>query len=257
MADTQHTHSLRILSLNIQVGLRATRYRHYVTQAWRHVLPSRGVRATLDAIAELAAAFDVVALQEADAGSLRTARINQVAYLAQQAGFPYWHAAVNRNLGAFAQHCLGILSRYPLQVRAHHALPGRVRGRGALDVDLLMDDHPPLQLIVTHLSLGRESRRKQLDYLAGLVDRDKPALLMGDLNCEPIELAAHAGLRAAGLHATQHPPTFPSWKPRRSLDHLLSTSNIDVIDSRVLHVQLSDHLPLATTIRWPASPVNG
>ena len=30
---------LRLLSFNIQVGIQTTRYRHYVTNGWKHVLP--------------------------------------------------------------------------------------------------------------------------------------------------------------------------------------------------------------------------
>jgi endonuclease/exonuclease/phosphatase family metal-dependent hydrolase len=243
--------TLRVLSLNIQVGLRSTHYRHYVTQAWRHVLPSRGVRGTLDLIAALASEFDVVALQEADAGSLRSSRLNQVAYLAEKAGFPHWHAAVNRNLGAFAQHCLGVLSREPMIVRAHLALPGPVRGRGALEVELQRPHCQPLRLLNTHLSLGREARRQQLAFLAQRIDPTSASLLIGDLNCEPAELAADEAIRVAGLRVTQSQPTFPSWRPRRCLDHLLATASVDVLDSRALDLQLSDHLPLATTLRWP------
>lgn len=247
------TATLRILSLNIQVGLRSTRYRHYVTQAWRHVLPSRGVRNTLDAIAALAADYDVFAVQEADAGSLRSARLDQVRYLAERGGFAHWQTAVNRNLGAFAQHCLGVLSRHPLRLRAHHALPGRVRGRGALEVEVQMNGATPLRLLVTHLSLGRDSRRRQLDYLSGQVDPAVPTLLLGDLNCEPAELAAHPGLRGAGLRVTRISPSFPSWQPRRRLDHLLGNAAVEIVERRVLAAQLSDHLPLAATVRWPAS----
>lgn len=242
----------RLLSLNIQVGLRSTRYRDYLTGAWRHLLPSRGVRGTLDAIAELARDYDLVALQEADAGSLRSSRLNQVEYLAQRAGFPHWHAAVNRDFGAFAQHCLGVLSRHPLDLRGHHALPGRVRGRGALEVEIHAHQAPPLRVIVTHLSLGRESRRSQFDFLAARIEPRIPTVLVGDLNCEPAELAAHAGLRRAQLRATHALPTFPSWRPRRSLDHLLATPQIEVLESRVLDLHLSDHRPLATRLCWPS-----
>ena len=71
---------LRVLSLNIQVGLLTQNYRHYVTRAWRHVLPSRHARENLKRVAALAADYDLVALQEADAGSLRTCCPDRCAY---------------------------------------------------------------------------------------------------------------------------------------------------------------------------------
>lgn len=242
---TSSPDTLRVLTLNIQVGLQTAHYGHYLTGAWRHLLPSRGVRDNLDRIAELASAYDVVALQEADAGSLRTGQLNQVEYLARRAQMPYWHAAVNRNFGPFAQHCLGFLSRRPLHQLHHHALPGRVPGRGALCATLELSGGRSLQLIVTHLSLARVSRARQLDHIAGLIDAQRPALLLGDLNCEVRELLAHRRLRSAGLTPISGTPTFPSWRPRRRLDHLLHTSQLRVLDSQVLPAPLSDHLAVA------------
>ena len=110
---------LRVLTLNIQVGMQTAHYGHYVTGAWRHVLPSRNVRANLDRIADLAARFDLVALQEADAGSLRTAQLNQVEYLAHKAGFTHWRVAVNRNLGPFAQQFGGTADQFGAIQRTH------------------------------------------------------------------------------------------------------------------------------------------
>lgn len=239
---------LRILSLNIQLGLSSTRYRHYVTQAWRHVLPSRGVTATLECIAKLVCNYDVVALQEADAGSLRTSGLNQVRYLAAQAGFEHWQAAVNRDIGPFAQHCLGCLSQLPLGIVRHHRLPGRVRGRGALEVELHPAGCDPLRLIVTHLSLGRKSRTLQLAYLAALTHTHPQTIIIGDFNCETQELQAHADIAAAGLRVLESAPTYPSWSPRQTIDHMLVTPGIETGHADVLDMQLSDHLPVAVEI---------
>jgi endonuclease/exonuclease/phosphatase family metal-dependent hydrolase len=63
---------LRLLSFNIQAGTSTNRYHHYVTHSWRQVLPHSQRVQNLDAISELVAPFDMVALQEADSGSLRS-----------------------------------------------------------------------------------------------------------------------------------------------------------------------------------------
>ncbi|WP_366515581.1 endonuclease/exonuclease/phosphatase family protein [Solimonas marina] len=238
-----------MLTLNIQVGMETAHYGHYVTGAWRHVLPSARVRANLDRIARLAADFDLVALQEADAGSLRTGQLNQVEYLARAAGMPHWHAAVNRNFGPFAQHCLGFLSRHPLQDVEHHALPGKVRGRGALLATLTLPGSNALRVVVTHLALSRASRARQLDYLARLVPQGGPLLMLGDLNCETDELLQHPPLRDCGLRPVNGAPTFPSWKPRRRLDHVLATPQLQVVHSHVVPTPLSDHLGVAAELQ--------
>jgi len=239
---------LRVLSLNIQVGLNSSRYRHYVTQAWRHLLPSRGVRETLDAIADLARDYDFVALQEADAGSLRTAQVDQVAYLAARAGFAHRHAAINRNLGPFAQHCLGCLSRWPFQQVRHHALPGRLPGRGALEVQIIKPGFAPLRVFIVHLALSRSARFRQLEFIGGLIE-DTGTILIGDFNCSRQELESHPTLRQRGLRAINFGATFPSWQPRRAIDHLLTTSDVEVVRSSVLNLRLSDHLPISAEIR--------
>lgn len=74
---------LRLLSFNIQVGISTERYRHYLTRGWQHLLPHAGRATNLKRIGELLADYDLVALQEADGGSLRSGYVNQVEHLAQ------------------------------------------------------------------------------------------------------------------------------------------------------------------------------
>lgn len=241
--------TLRLLSLNIQVGLHSSRYRHYFTQAWRHVLPSRGVQFKLERIAALLASYDIVALQEADAGSLRTSQLNQVEHLAERAGFRHWHAAVTRDLRPFAQHCLGCLSRWPLKDVKYHALPGWLPGRGALEVTIQPEGCEPLRLLIVHLALARRARARQLSFLAALVQDRSDTIILGDLNCEAGELAAHPGVRDAGLRGVHSQNTFPSWRPTRALDHILVSPTVEVIAATVLEERLSDHLPVVTEIR--------
>ena len=55
---------------------------------------------------------------------------------------------------------------------------------------------------------------------------------------------------------TQRPgqptPTFPSWKPRRALDHILLSESLQLERVWALPQAFSDHLPLAAEIRLPA-----
>ncbi len=90
LGSTEHAHTrpLQLLSYNIQAGIAGTRYRDYLTQSWQHVLPSARRMTNLDRIARLVSRFDIVGLQEIDAGSLRSGFVNQAEYLAQRAGFP-------------------------------------------------------------------------------------------------------------------------------------------------------------------------
>ena len=114
---------LRVLSANIQAGSSTRRYSDYVTRSWSHALPAGNKRGSLDAIAQLAGQHDIVGLQEADPGSLRSGFTNQTHYLAERAGFDYWTHQPNRNVARVAGSANGLLSRLePVEV-TDHSLP--------------------------------------------------------------------------------------------------------------------------------------
>ncbi|MGB0514812.1 MAG: endonuclease/exonuclease/phosphatase family protein, partial [Wenzhouxiangellaceae bacterium] len=108
--SASQTSALKLLSFNIQAGTTTDRYRQYVTRSWRQVLPNNQRVENLDVIAELAAEFDVVGLQEVDCGSLRSGFVNQAKYIAGHAGFPWWTHQPNRKVGVIAHAGNGVLS---------------------------------------------------------------------------------------------------------------------------------------------------
>lgn len=242
---------LRLLSYNIHLGSQPGQYRHYVTRAWRHVLPGPGMHATLDRMAEMMQEHDFVAVQEADAGSLRTRFVNQLEYLAKRAGFSHVGYTVTRDLRPLARHALGFLSRVEPLSTAEHALPSRIPGRRAMSVQLGPDGHG-LSLLIAHLSLGRQDQDRQLEYLAGLVAPGAPTVLLGDLNSEARFLREHGALSRGGIWVPHSSPmTFPSWKPRRSFDHILTTPHVEVHRIEALPHLMSDHLPLSAEVSVP------
>lgn len=245
--ETRQT-PLKLLTYNIQVGLHTRDYRHMLTGMWRHALPSRERLRNLDRIAELMAEYDFVAVQEADAGSLRSRQINQIEYLAECAGFNHCGYTVTRNLRPVARHCLGWLSRSaPLSSEAH-SLPAQIPGRAAMKLrfDGDMDE---LTVLVAHLSLGPSDRRRQLDYLSGMARDESRVVVLGDLNSGAEFLRQHPGLGAHPLQLPEHtPPTFPSWRPKQSIDHVLATPDVRIAEVNALPLAISDHRPLSVLI---------
>ena len=241
---------LRILSYNIQAGIDTRTYRDYVVQSWKHVLPHRERMHNLNRIADLLSIYDLVGLQEVDAGSLRSGFVGQTEYLAHRAGFPHWYQQVNRNIGAFAQHSNGLLTRLRPTRLVEHKLPG-MPGRGAM----LADFGPPeagLRVCIIHLSLGRRSRQKQLRFVADLIGNHPHAIVMGDLNCgcdarEVRHLMSTAGLREPACDQK----TFPSWRPMRRIDHILVSDALSIRNARVLDYSVSDHLPISLEVTLP------
>ncbi|GLO45810.1 endonuclease/exonuclease/phosphatase family protein [Pseudomonas sp. 5FOS] len=240
---------LRLLSFNIQVGISTERYRHYLTRSWQHLLPHNGRAGNLQKIGQLLGDFDLVALQEADGGSLRSGYVNQVEHLAHLGAFPYWYQQLNRNLGRFAQHSNGVLSRLKPQLLEDHPLPGPA-GRGAILVRF-GEGEDALIVVMMHLALGAKTRALQLGYIRELIGGYRHQVLMGDMNTHATDLLEHSPLRDLGLIAPQVEATFPSWRPQRCLDHILLSPSLTLERVEVLAQPISDHLPVAVEIRLP------
>lgn len=248
---------LRLASFNIQTGLDTSGYHEYVTGGWRHLLPSSRRLPNLNRIAQLLGPFDIVGLQEVDGGGIRSHRIVQTQYLAQHGNFPYWHNQINRRLGKWALHSNGLLSRIrPISVH-DHKLPG-LPGRGAILARFLVG-HVEMNVCCVHLALSRRARLRQVAFLADLIGHLPLTIVMGDLNCEPdspelrfLVEQTHLTDPAATLE------TFPSWQPRKMLDHILVGRDFETTNIRILDCRCSDHLPIAMDIRLPSNmPTTG
>ncbi len=243
---------LRFLSYNIQTGILSARYGHYLLHSWKHLLPFRNRWANLDRIGKSLAAFDVVGLQELDSGSLRTGFINQAKYLAEQANFPFWHYQTNRRLGKLAQHSNGLLARFKPYELTDYRLPG-LKGRGAL-LARFGSREDPLALFIIHLSLGKRARLKQMDFLSELVQEYRHVVVMGDLNCGPDSREMKLLLRRTHVSIPLRAlSTFPSWRPRRDIDHILVSPSLRVEKTYVPEWLYSDHLPIAMDVLLPSS----
>lgn len=244
---------IRLLSFNIQVGISTSAYRHYVTRSWKHLIPHQERYRNLEKIGFLLGDYDIVALQEADGGSLRSGNINQVQQLAQLGNFPYWYQQRNRDLGPFAQHSNGLLTRFEPQRIEDHPLPGPA-GRGAILAQIGEGEHA-IAVVSMHLALGTRVRNLQLGYIREMVSDYQHVVLMGDMNTHAENLLVNSPLSSLNLRAPQICATFPSWKPQRCLDHILISSELDIDNMSVLPIPISDHLPVAMDIILPDNAV--
>jgi len=247
----QNGQRLRLLSYNIQVGIASTSLRQSVATLWKHVFPHAQLYENLQRISQVTNDFDIVALQEVDAGSFRSSFINQIEYLADQGEFPYWFHQTNREIGKLTKHSNGLLSRYqPYEVN-DYKLPGVIPGRGVMVVRYGTPANP-LILLILHLALGQRARRKQLEFVSEIVNCYEHVVVMGDLNCQPDSPELMYLLNTTNLCDPEHGlMTFPSWKPMRKIDHILTSPSLEVHDVHVLDHRLSDHLPIAMEISLP------
>ena len=242
---------LKLLSYNIQMGISTNTYRQYLTHSWKHIVPHSQRFSNLDRMASMLSSYDLVGIQEADAGSVRSSFVNLTQYLAANAGFPYWDDQTNRRIGRLAHHSMGVMSRYRPTGITEHRLPGRIPGRGAMAVRF-GDGEESLVVLIVHLALSKRARLSQVDYLSELVNQYRHVVMMGDLNCRSqsteIDRLLNRTLMTEPLHGMN---TFPSWRPQRNIDHILVTPTLQVENAHVLDYIVSDHLPVAMEIVLP------
>lgn len=250
---TVEPRSLRLMTYNIQTGIETNEYRHYLTRSWRHVLPNVDRQLNLARIADVISEYDLVGLQEVDAGSFRSGFINQVEYLSRMAGYGHWYTQTNRNLGKLARHSNGLLSRFQPTAIQEHKLPGMIPGRGALMMHF-GDAADPLTVVLVHLALGQRTRLRQLEYLADVISDYRNVIMMGDFNClsrsREFELLRCRTDLCEPMHDLL---TFPSWRPQQNIDHILVSPSLKVLNTTVLDYPLSDHLPVTMQIKLPDS----
>ena len=244
---------IRLLSYNVQAGISTERYRHYVTRSWKHVLPHAARFSNLDRVARLIKDYDIVGLQELDAGSLRSGYINLTEYLSEKSHMPFWSDQTNRRIGRFARHSTGVLSRFHPTEIIEHRLPGRIPGRGALFIRY-GNRHDSLVVLILHMALGRRARLRQFDYISEIVNEYRHVIVMGDLNCHSqsaeMDYLINRTMMTEPIHDVC---TFPSWRPQRNIDHILVTPTLQVDHVRALDFSLSDHLPVEMQITLPES----
>lgn len=242
---------IRLLSFNIQAGTSTAHYRQYVTHSWRQVLPHSQRVENLDAIADFASRFDMVGLQEADSGSLRSGFINQSKYLATHANMPFWCHQSNRKVGTVAYAGNGFLSRFEPDAVEEHRLPGVIPGRGTL-LARFGSGCNGLDVAIVHLALGKRARAQQLRFLARELDSGRHLVVMGDFNTPADNPSVREFCETLALRApTRDMASYPSWQPQRAIDHILVSETLEAGAAEVHDLTFSDHCPVALEIALP------
>ena len=236
-----------------------------------------GVRAAdLEAAAaELDA--DVVGLQEVDRAQDRSGGVDQTSLVAAALGAGWsrfvpaldgtpggaWTASTRDDWSSSSgpAYGVGLVSRLPV-------LSWRVRrfGPAPLGMPLLVPgsrglthvpDEPrvalaavvegpagPMTVLTAHLSFVPGWNVRQLRAVARWAcSMPAPRLLVGDFN-----LPGAVPRLVTGWTQLARIPTYPSWRPRVQLDHLLADVPTSVHDARALRLPVSDHCALVVDL---------
>ncbi|MEA3363561.1 MAG: endonuclease/exonuclease/phosphatase family protein [Thermodesulfobacteriota bacterium] len=190
---------------------------------------------------------DLVGLIEVDHGSYRSGGKNQAEQLAEALGHYHSHSVKYaessfwRHIPVLRKQGNAFLTRGRIRNETFHYFE---RGMKRLVIELELE-HMVVYLV--HLALGSRTRHQQLGELYDLVKgTEKPCLVAGDFNALWGEQEISLFLAATGLEDanSESLPTYPSNNPRRHLDFILHSKEIEVCDFQVPPVQFSDHLPL-------------
>ncbi|MEE4253897.1 MAG: endonuclease/exonuclease/phosphatase family protein [Desulfuromusa sp.] len=190
---------------------------------------------------------DLVGLIEVDHGSYRTGGKNQSELLADALGHYHSHSikyaekSFWRHVPVLRKQGNAFLTRGRIRNETFHFFE---HGMKRLVIELELEH---LVVYLVHLALGSRVRHRQLGELYNLVKTtQKPCLVAGDFNALWGEHEINLFLAATGLKNANSGrlPTYPSNDPRRHLDFILHSKEIEVRDFQVPPVQLSDHLPL-------------
>ncbi len=237
---------VRLLLYNI-------RYATGTGPAFHLPLPGAGyLRSNPQVLAEITAFIkrqdpDVVGLIEVDTGSIRTGMINQAEFIARSLGH---YSTFECKYGVSSLNQLVPIVRK--QANAFLAAP-RVRGERfhyfdtgikRLIIELELDD---IAIFLVHVSLKYRHRQYQLRSLYDLVRKtSKPVIVAGDFNTYWGDNELYLFMQAAGLTNANARglPSYPSRSPRKELDFILHSAQIEVTRFEMPGIQLSDHLPL-------------
>ncbi len=220
---------------------------------------------------------DVVGLQEVDRHQDRSGGADQAAAVADALGARWWRfvPAIDGTPGAAwtasrtddgadldgPSYGVALVSRLPVlswQVRrfapAPVGLPLLVPGRRGLTrvpdepriaVAAVVDGpHGPFTVVTAHLSFVPGWNVRQLRAVARWTAASPgPRLLIGDFN-----LPGALPRRITGWAQLARVATYPSWRPRVQLDHVLADRPLGVARAEALRLPVSDHCALVVEL---------
>ncbi len=197
---------------------------------------------------------DLVALQEVDRGTKRSAGVDQPAELARLLAM---QVVFEKNIDhAGGQYGNAVLSRLPVLSHQNHALPVVDGGeqRGVLDLDV-QTDMGVIRVLATHLDHRTDPRERlasieMINRLA-LQRETQPTILAGDLNATWDSEVLKNAKQAWSITNQDALPTIPVQRPTRQIDFVLTrpTNRWTSTETRVLDEPVaSDHRPILAVV---------
>lgn len=190
---------------------------------------------------------DVIGLIEVDNGSYRSGRKCQVEKMAEKLG--HFHSyrskyAVDsrwQNIPIYNKQGNAFLAKNTIQNEKFHYFE---RGMKKLVIELELEH---VTFFLVHLALSFKVRQQQILHLYNMIKQtDRPYIVAGDFNAFTGEDEIQLLMSASGLQNADKDmqPSYPSRKPKRHLDFILHSPEVQITKFEMPRVELSDHLPV-------------
>lgn len=143
---------------------------------------------------------------------------------------------------------LTLLSRQPVK-QTRKLLPDQAAGRGVMVADLA-GDWGGTRIVIAHptipaTSTGTQARNTLLDVAGDTAEQADRFILMGDFNTTPWS-ATFRDLPGKRAGDPRFSATWPTFFPMMgiTIDHILASENLELVEFKVLDSVGSDHYPL-------------
>jgi endonuclease/exonuclease/phosphatase family metal-dependent hydrolase len=185
---------------------------------------------------------------EIDGGSFRTRHRNYLNILSQLTNLKKNVFYPVHKLFRLANQGNGLLTKYEVLEARNIKLESYGENR-YLGIAKLKVHDTAINIFTTQLALGKLSRMRELRHIVKIIN-ETPGLIIftGDLNTHnEKELDI---VKETRLKRIETPQTFPSWAPKKRLDYIFYSPELEIVNSYVLEeMKISDHLPIVAEFR--------
>ncbi|MEK7549801.1 MAG: endonuclease/exonuclease/phosphatase family protein [Patescibacteria group bacterium] len=238
----------KIAVVNLQSGIGTTKgYWEYFVSAWKYLLPGKDDFILLAAETLKREQVDIALLTEVNEISFRSGKSSQIKVLEnalvpmESAFFPTIRSGNHIHEGN------AVLSRYPIEKSVAHALPRFTIPRFLGETKIRIGEQK-VNVFVAHLSVTASRRKRQLEAVGAILSKkDGPIILGGDFNEREVHVLEE--LLHTGLTTILTEKSYPSWKPKHSLDYLLVSDHFSVHNCYIPEsIRFSDHAPIVVDL---------
>ena len=208
---------------------------------------------------------DVVALQEADAPSAWSGKIDHVAYLAEKAGFGYFTHGEHAQI-VMGNYGTAILSRWPIEETIGLTFPatppttrkGFTLAKIRWQNSAFTAKPVLLDVVSVHLDFSRKTvRRHQVDELVATISsRNNPLVIMGDFNSEWLarSYTVDSFADSSEMHVYEAASEELNTYKDKRLDWILLSREIEFNTYRTEDSVLSDHKAIVAGVELVKEP---